>query len=68
MVRAMTIKCKTAQEGKKNCPYIRFCFARMADRTISGCGLPLYMAGIIKDKQDIQVEHTVYKGADNEAD
>ena len=59
----MIIKCKTKIEGKTNCPYVRFCFARMADRTISGCGLPLYMAGIIKDKQDIQVEHTVYKGA-----
>ena len=56
----MTVKCKTTQEGKKNCPYVRFCFARMADRTITGCGLPLYMAGMI-DKDDIMVEHTVGK-------
>ena len=62
----MIVKCKTKIEGKTDCPMIKFCFARMTDRTISGCGLPLYMAGIIKDKQDIQVEHTVYKGADNE--
>lgn len=56
----MTIKCKTKIEGKTGCPYVRFCFARMADRTISGCGLPLYMAGMI-DKDDIMVEHTVGK-------
>ncbi len=62
----MIVKCKTKLEGKDNCPMLRFCFARMADRTISGCGLPLYMAGVIKDKQDIQVEHTVYKEAGNE--
>lgn len=57
----MIVRCKTKIEGKTDCPYVRFCFARMAYRTISGCGLPLYMAGVIKDKQDIQVEHTVYK-------
>ena len=59
--RKMIVKCKAKLEGKTDCPMLRFCFARMADKTISGCGLPLYMAGVIKDKQDIQVEHTVYK-------
>lgn len=62
----MIVKCKTKLEGKTDCPMIKFCFARMVDRTISGCGLPLYLAGIIKSKQDIQVEHTVYKEQSNE--
>lgn len=56
----MTVSCRPRNPDRDRCPYIRFCFARMADRTITGCGLPLYMAGMI-DKDDIMVEHTVGK-------
>lgn len=54
----MTINCIAKTEGKENCPYLRVCLARLTDPTITGCGIPLYMAGVI-DKSDIMVEHTV---------
>ena len=37
---------------------IKTCLARLTDRTITGCGIPLYAAGLIK-REDIMVEHTV---------
>lgn len=56
----MIVKCKPTMEGKTPCPMIQTCLARMTDETITGCGLPLAYAGIIK-WQDIQVEHTIRK-------
>lgn len=47
----MTIKCQS-------CPMIQYCIARLTDRTITGCGMSLYEAGLIQ-KADIVVEHTV---------
>ena len=40
------------------CEIKPFCLARLADRTISGCGLMLYRYGLIRH-QDVMVEHTV---------
>lgn len=54
----MEVMCKSRRSDKTDCPYIRVCFARLTDPTITGCGLPLYMAGII-NKSDIMVIHTV---------
>lgn len=51
-----TIPCKS-DDGFK-CPYIKTCLARLTDRTITGCGMALYMNGLIK-RDEIGVEHTV---------
>ena len=42
----------------ENCPYLHYCLARLNDRTITGCGMALYEAGIIR-KEEIIVQHTV---------
>lgn len=60
-VTAMIVKCKSTQPGKENCPMIRYCIARMNDRTITGCGIPLWYAGVIRREQ-VEVEHTVRDG------
>lgn len=57
----MIVKCIPKQTDKTECPMIKFCFARLTDRTITGCGFPLYEAGVIK-REEIMVEHTVRKG------
>ena len=54
----MIVKCKPTLQGKESCPLIRFCIARMNDRTITGCGIPLWYAGVIRREQ-VEVEHTV---------
>ncbi len=54
----MIVKCKPTQPDKQTCPLICFCIARMNDRTITGCGIPLWYAGMIRREQ-VQVEHTV---------
>lgn len=54
----MIVKCIPTQSDKAKCPMIRYCLARMNDRTITGCGIPLYSAGLIR-REEIQVEHTV---------
>ena len=54
----MIVKCRPTTAGKDPCPMIKFCLARLTDGTITGCGVPLYEAGLIK-MQDIIVEHTV---------
>ena len=54
----MIVKCIPTVEGKKPCPLIKTCLARLTDRTITGCGVPLAYAGLIRP-QDVQVEHTV---------
>ena len=41
-----------------NCPYKPYCIARLNDRTITGCNLPLYWSGLIS-KGDVVIEHTV---------
>lgn len=56
----MIVKCIPTTEGKQPCPMIRTCLARLTDGTITGCGVPLAYAGLIK-VSDIQVEHTVRK-------
>ena len=51
---------------KEDCPYIKTCLARLNDRTITGCGIPLYVAGFIT-KSEIFVQHTVKKeGEEND--
>ena len=54
----MTINCVARNPDKTNCPYINYCLARLNDPTITGCGLPLYMAGVI-NKDDVRVVHTI---------
>lgn len=54
----MIVKCKPTQPDKTDCPMIRYCLARLTDRTITGCGVPLYEAGLIK-RNDVMVEHTI---------
>jgi len=51
-------KCLPTEEGYDKCPYISTCLARQTDRTITGCGMPLYVDGFIT-KSEIYVEHTV---------
>lgn len=51
----MIVKCKT---DKAECPMIQYCIARLNDPTITGCGIPLWDAGLIR-KDEIMVEHTV---------
>ena len=54
----MIVKCKATSSDKTDCPMIRTCLARLTDRTITGCGVPLAYIGVIKS-QDVMVEHTV---------
>lgn len=55
----MIVKCKSSDPNKTNCPYLPYCLARLADPMITGCGVPLYVAGVIP-KSDIQVERIVH--------
>ena len=57
----MTIPCK-AEDGWM-CPYIKTCLARLNDPSIVGCGLPLYLNGIIKSKSDVFVVHRIKPNA-----
>ena len=50
------IPCKT-KDGFE-CPYIKTCLARLTDKTITGCGMALYINGFIK-YDEIGVQHTV---------
>ena len=54
----MIVKCRATTAGKTDCPMIKTCLARLTDRTITGCGVPLYVAGLIS-RQEVLVEHTV---------
>lgn len=54
----MIVKCHPTQPDKSNCPMLPYCLARLSDPTITGCGMPLYEAGLIQ-RADIQVEHMV---------
>lgn len=60
----MIVKCLPTKEGKNPCPMIRTCLARLTDRTITGCGVPLWYAGLIT-RQEVTVEHTVKKEVAN---
>lgn len=47
--------------GDWTCPYIKFCFARLNDKTVVGCGIPLWWHGFIK-WEEIAVAHAVKGG------
>ena len=51
------VKCIPTQPDKQSCPMIQTCLARLTDGTITGCGIPLWYAGLIK-LEEIMVEHT----------
>ena len=53
-----SIPCK-AEDGF-TCPYFETCLARLTDRTITGCGIALYMNGLI-EYNEIAVRHTIRK-------
>ena len=53
----MIVKCND-NNGVGDCPLKKFCFARMNDRTISGCTMPFLLAGMI-DQSEVVVEHTI---------
>ncbi len=63
----MIVKCHPTKPDKTDCPMIKYCLARLTDRTITGCGIPLWAAGLIQ-KADIQVEHTVREEDDAETE
>lgn len=44
--------------GVGDCPYKPVCIARLTDRTITGCNLPLVWEGLI-DKSQAVIEHTI---------
>lgn len=48
------------------CPLYKYCVARLNDPSIVGCGLSLYLAGVISP-DDIGVIHEI-KGGYNEAE
>lgn len=54
----MIVKCHPTKPDKTDCPMLPYCLARLTDRTITGCGIPLWYAGAIK-YEEIRVEHTV---------
>lgn len=51
-----TIPCKD-KDGFE-CPYLVTCMARLTDKTITGCGMALYVNGLIKH-DEIGIQHTV---------
>ena len=53
----MIVKCND-NNGVGDCPYKPVCFARIMDRTITGCTMPFVWAGLI-DISEAVVEHTV---------
>lgn len=57
----MIVKCKPTRPDKEPCPLIKYCLARLTDGTITGCGIPLWDAGVIR-KEEVMVEHTVKDG------
>ena len=58
------VSCISPKPDRKNCPYLEFCPARLTDKTITGCGVPLYRAGIIP-YDAVMVEHTVKENNDD---
>jgi len=62
-VKRMIVKCHPTKPDKTDCPMITTCLARLSDKTITGCGVPLWYGGLIK-REEIMVEHTVNCGAE----
>lgn len=58
----ITTYCKT---GETICPLFQYCIARLNDNTIEGCGLPLFLAGVVA-WEDIGVKHIIKGGVPNE--
>lgn len=58
----MIVKCRATKKDKTDCPMIKTCLARLTDRTITGCGIPLWYGGLIK-RDEVMVEHTVIQDA-----
>ena len=56
----MIVKCRATNPEKTDCPMIQTCLVRLTDGTITGCGVPLWYAGLIRI-EEIMVEHTVRK-------
>ena len=50
------------QSKDYDCPYYKYCIARLADPTIIGCGMYLYCQGYIS-AEEIGVLHKVEKEA-----
>ena len=59
------VSCISPVADRTDCPYIKTCLARLNDRTITGCGMPLYVADIIPYSA-VMVRHEVRK--ENEHD
>lgn len=55
--KKMIAKCRE-NGGIGDCPFLKYCFARMNDPTISGCSMPFVWTGMMKIS-DAVVEHTV---------
>ena len=53
----MIVKCNY-NNGVGDCPLKMYCVVRINDPTISGCGLPFVLTGMI-DQSEMVVEHTI---------
>ena len=60
----LIVKCLD-NNGVGDCPYKPVCIARLTDRTITGCNLPLVWEGLI-DKSQAVIEHTIQKEGEKE--
>ena len=60
----LIVRCKD-NGGVGDCPYKPTCIARLTDRTITGCNLPLVWEGLI-DKSQAVIEHTIQKEIEKE--
>ena len=56
----MIVKC-ISDNGEKQCPMIMTCLARLTDKSITGCGIPLWYCGMIPQSA-IMVEHSIRTG------
>ena len=52
------VSCISPVHDRRDCPYLKTCIARLNDKSIVGCGMPLYQAGIIP-YEAIMVEHRI---------
>ena len=53
----MIVKC-IDNNGVGDCPCKNYCLARLTDGTVTGCSMPLVVAGII-DLSEAVIERTV---------
>lgn len=63
----MVAKCSATVSGKEDCPLKHLCVARLNDKTITGCGLPLALDGHIP-LEDVMVRHTVMEVGNRRTD